>query len=75
MVCLLDLERNNHKISCSLLYFRYLLAVHVNHMLGKVKVNALTITQYGQKFQTSRSCVANTIFIAGNVVSKILGAL
>jgi len=44
MVCLLDLERNNHKISCSLLdmnSYKYLLVVPVNQMLGKVKVNAL----------------------------------
>jgi len=44
MVCLLDLERNNHKIGCSLLdinRYKYLLVVPVNQMLGKVKVNAL----------------------------------
>jgi len=41
MVRLLDLERNNHKISCYLLDMKYLLVVPVNQMLGKVKVNSL----------------------------------
>jgi len=44
LVCLLDLERNNHKISCSLLYmnrYKYLLVLPVDQMLGKVKMNAL----------------------------------
>jgi len=44
MVCLLDLERNIHKISFSSLdmnRYKYILVVPVNQMLGKVKVNAL----------------------------------
>jgi len=44
MVCLLDLERNNHEIRCSLLdmnRYKYLLVVPVNQMLGKVKMNAI----------------------------------
>jgi len=44
MVCLLDLEQNNYKISYSLLdmnRYKYLLVVPVNQMLSKVKVNAL----------------------------------
>jgi len=37
MVCLLDLERNDHKISCSLLHmnrYKYVLVVPVNQNLA-----------------------------------------